>query len=43
MFYDDDCSDLMNDIRVGYHNDRLVAVKESDDPRRMQTVSLIRI
>jgi len=43
MFHNDDCIYLMTDITVGYHNDRLVAVRQSDDPRRMQTVSLIRI
>jgi hypothetical protein len=37
------CRYLVTDLTVGYHNDRLVAVRQSDDPRRMQTVSLIRI
>ena len=44
MFHhDDDCYYLMTDLTVGYHNDRLVAVRQSDDPRRMQTVPLTRI
>ena len=37
------CRYLVTDLTVGYHNDRLVPVRQSDDPRRMQTVSLIRI
>ncbi len=34
MLHDDDRSYLMKDLAIGYHNDRLVAVKESDDPAR---------
>ena len=33
----------LTDLTVGYHNNRLVGFRQSDDPRRMQTVSLIRI
>ncbi len=33
----------MSDGTAVYNGDRPVAVRESDDPRRMQTLSLIRI